>query len=324
MRVFLTGSGGRLARALLPRLLEDARIQRVVGIDLRPCDRTHPKLEQHLRDIRDPDIGALMHGCDALIHAAFVVVGSHLGWNRRRRNWVRSVNLKGSQNVFEQAASGGIANLVHLSSVAVYSGLRDTGRPIDEHRDLAPLSGFPYAEDKVAVERWLDGFETRHPGLRLVRLRPHVILGAQAQPLLRQMLSQPFCPRRRGVSAKTQCVWEEDVVGAIELALFSPARGPFNLATAPALSLCDMIRFRGMRPIPVPVWSIGLVHRLIWWITTRAGDPGWTRGLGKALVVDARRAADVLGWEPAYSVYDCLRSLSDRRPPDGATPPRSD
>lgn len=313
MRIFFTGSGGRLARVLLPRLLANPAVRGIVGIDLQRAEIQHPKLEQHRRDIRDPELGALMRGCDSLIHAGFVVIGAHLGRQRRHRTWVRDVNVSGSQNVFRQAADNGLTRLVHISSVAVYSGLPESDCPILEHQTLSPLPGFAYAEDKVAVEHWLDGFEGTHPELALVRLRPHVILGLHAQPLLLQLLSQPFCPRTPTARGQIQCVAELDVAQAVELAVFGAARGAFNIAAGPPLNLEQMLRLRGIRPIPVPLWSIRLSHRLGWWLTTRVGDPGWAQGLGKTLTVDCGKAADELGWQPQYSVYDCVRMLPSPR-----------
>lgn len=313
MRIFFTGTGGRLARVLLPRLLANPAVRSIVGIDLQRAQIEHPKLEQHRRDIRDPKLGALMEGCDSLIHAGFVVIGAHLGHQRRRRTWVHDVNVAGSQNVFRQAADSGLTRLVHLSSVAVYSGLPESDHPISEYRPLLPLTGFAYAEDKVAVEHWLDGFERDHPEVGLVRLRPHVILGLYAQPLLLQLLSQPICPRTPNGRGQIQCVAELDVARAVELAVFGAATGAFNIAAGPPLNLEQILRLRGIRPVPVPVWSIRLSHRLGWWLTTRVGDPGWARGLGKTLTVDCSKAAGELGWQPQLSVYDCVRMLPPPR-----------
>lgn len=313
MKVLVTGSAGRLAQALLPRLCADPGVERVLGLDINPAPFAHPRFSAHRLDVRSPALGRLMAGCDAVIHLAFVVMRGALGARRHDRSWVRDINVNGSINVFESAARQGARHLIHLSSAAVYGAWPDHPPRIPEHHPHRPQPGFSYAEDKAAVEAWLDGFEARTPNLRLVRLRPHVILGPNAHPLLAFVLRQPFHPRLPDPQPLFQCVWEDDVARAILAALPGHARGSFNLAAEPALPFCDMLRHGRRATLPVPLPLAVAAHRLLWRLTGVAGEPGWVEGLRHSLALDCTRARRELGWRPEMSTEDCLAGMC--RPP---------
>lgn len=311
MHVVVTGAAGRLARVLLPRLLAHPQIERVTGIDRRSCDFSHPKFDAVAADVRSPRIGEHLEGADALVHMAFVLMGGGLGRRRHRRELIRDINVAGSIRVFEAAYAAGLSRLVFLSSAVVYGAWADNPPLIGEDRPLRAMPGFAYAEDKVAVERWLDGFEETHPEPAVLRLRPHVILGPQAHPLLRLMPRQPFYPAFKGPEALTQCVWEDDVAAAVEAALFTAARGAFNLAAQPPMSFRDMLRHTGRRPLPLPLALAGFAHRLAWWATPAVGEPGWVQGMRHSLAVSSEKAESELGWRARYDTLACLRALSD-------------
>lgn len=305
MRIVVTGSSGCLARALLPRLLDDARVERVIGVDWREADLAHPRFEFHRLDIRDPRIAPLFAGAGALVHLAFVVMPAQLGRRRRERALIRDIDVRGGMHVFEAAARAGVRTLVHLSSAAVYA--LPAPRPADEGAPFGALPGFAYAEDKIALERALDALERAAPHARLVRLRPHVILGPRAQPFLKTLATIPCYPILPP-HARTQVVHEDDVAQAVVRALFGEARGAFNLACADSLTFAELARVCGRAlALPLPLVRGGL--RLAWALGYGI-DPAWCGGLAHGLVLDTRRARAELGWAPRYDdAAGCLRAL---------------
>lgn len=318
MRVLVTGSSGRLARALLPRLCVRPEVASVTGVDHRRGGFRHPRYTDHRLDIRDPRLDALAAGCDTLVHLAFVVMPGDLGRRRRDRAWIRDINLNGSHRVFEAAARHGLRRVIHLSSAAVYGAWADNPPRIPEHHPLRPNPGFEYGEDKAELERWLDDFSARHPATAVVRLRAHAILGPNAHPLLRLLMRQPCFPSLPDPQPLTQCVWEEDVADAVIAALMRDVQGPFNLAAEPALAFRDLIRHGRRITVPLPLNLLDRVQRGLWPLTGIGGPPGWVAGLRHSLALDCARARALLGWEPRFSVYDCLdglRGTSGRRTP---------
>jgi UDP-glucose 4-epimerase len=309
MRVLVTGSSGRLARVLLPNLCAGPGIEEVHGVDLRPCGFRHPRFRQHLADVRSTSLAHHMRGCDAVLHLAFVVMRGSLGRLRHDRELVRSIDVGGSLNVARLAATTDVRHLIHLSSAAVYGAWPDNPARIGEAQPLRPMPGFAYSEDKAAVEQGLDAIEAQHPHLRIVRLRPHVILGPNAHGLLRFLLRQPFYPRLPEPQPLTQCVWEADVAAAVLAALHSPARGAFNLAAEPALSFRDMVRLAHPWALPVPYGFARALQRGLWRLSGVAGDPGWVDGMRYPLALDCGRAARELQWQARVSVYDCVQRV---------------
>lgn len=308
MRVLVTGSASHLAQVLLPRLCAHPRVHAVVGVDVRSSGFRHARFTEHRMDVRDPMLATHLAGCSAVIHGAFVVIPDRLGRGRHDRALIRDINLGGSRNVAQLARAAGVQRLVHLSSAAVYGAWPDNPPRLTEDHPRRPNPGFAYAEDKAAVEIFLDGFEQAGAGPDVVRLRPHVILGPNAQPLLRLLLRQPSYPRLPDPLPLTQCVWEEDVVEAVLAALFSPHTGAFNLGAEPAVPFRDMVRHLHRVNLPTPYGLWRTVHRLAWRCTGALGEPAWMEGMRHPLAVDSERARRLLGWRPR-ATWACLDDL---------------
>lgn len=292
MRIFVTGSSSSLAQVLLPRLCERPDVERVTGIDLKPPQFSHAKFEPLKLDIREPQLAQRMQGYNALINMAFVVLRGHM-----TEAEMFDINIKGNHAVFHAARRAGLQRLIHLSSASVYG----SGVHVSEHVPLAPLPQFLYAGHKARLEQLL---EIEFP--ESVRLRPHIILGPHAQPLLKQLLNQPCYVRLPRPHPRLQCVHEDDVVEAIMLSLDRDVRGPFNLAVEDSFSFREAIqsRHRISIPLPLPVARLGL--NLAWKYTGWGGEPAWLEGITKTLLINCRRARTELGWRSRYSAAEVL------------------
>lgn len=299
MRVFVTGSSSHLAAALLPRLCAHADVEHVTGVDLKPSRFEHAKFHAHRADIRDPALGRLLHGHDALVHLAFVVLRGRMDERK-----MYDINVTGSREVFQAARRSGLRRLVHLSSAAVYG----SGIHLPEEAAFNPLPRFVYARHKARLEEML---ASEFP--ECVRLRPHAIVGRHAQPLLKRLLDQPCYPRTAKPYPLLQCVHEDDVADAVLLALQSDVHGPFNLAVADSFNFRDVIRRRHRISVPMP----GIVARtgleLAWRLFGWGGEPAWIEGLSRTLLIDCSRATAQLGWRSSHDAASALASMSRMR-----------
>jgi nucleoside-diphosphate-sugar epimerase len=294
VRILVTGSSGQFARALLPMLCAHPDIDMVTGMDLRAPHFAHPRFAAIRGDIRDPHVARQLAGHDALVHLAFVVLRG-----RMSEAEMFDINVTASHKLFHAARAAGVKRLIHLSSAAVYG----QGVHLNESAPYAPLPGFLYARHKAHLEQLL--------ALELpecVRLRPHVILGPHAQPLLRQLLNQPCYPRLPEPQPLLQCVHEDDVARAVLLALGKDARGAFNLASDDSFSFRDVIRGRHRVSIPLPLaavrWSVSVAWRSLGW----GGEPAWVEGLTRTLLVNCRRAIVELGWRSNWTTVAALEA----------------
>jgi nucleoside-diphosphate-sugar epimerase len=261
-------------------------------LDVDPPHFTHAKFNAVRVDVRDPAIAALLQGHDALVHLAYVVLRG-----RRSEQEMFDINVTASHKVFHAARHAGLRRLVHLSSAAVYGG----GVHLGEDAPLAPLPGFLYARHKAHLERLL---EIEFP--ECVRLRAHVILGRNAQPLLRQLIRSPCYLALPEPQPRLQCVHEDDVARAVLLALERDVRGPFNLAVEDSFTYRELIRGRHRFAFPLSPTAARTGLRVAWRLWGWGGEPAWIEGMTRTLLLNCRRAAVELGWSSRHSAAAVL------------------
>lgn len=292
MKVFITGASAHFARALLPRLCAHPAVAQVTGIDIRPPHYSHVKFNAIHLDIRSAQLARRMENHNILINMAFRVLRG-----RMSQSDMFDVNVNGGQHVFRAARTAGITRLIHLSSAAVYG----SGDNLNENAPLKPLPGFLYGQHKACLEQWL---AAEFPNC--ARLRPHVILGAHAQPLLKWLLHHPFRLRLPEPAPQLQCVHEDDVAEAVLLAMQSKVHGPLNLAAADSFSFSDAVRARHRLSIPLPVPVARALLLGAWKTCGWGGEPAWIDGLTRSLTLDCRRAHSELSWSSTYSAAQAL------------------
>jgi len=308
MKILVTGCAGHLARTCIPVLLDDNRVSSVTGIDIKPSSIHHPNYREHIIDMRDPLLEKHLSEVDAVIHLAFVVNNGELGARRFDREYIRDVNIAGSKNVFQLAEVQKVKNLIHISSCVVYGMSFDSPQFMEETQPLSARNGFYYSEDKVAVENYLDEFESQHAGLRVVRLRPHIILGQHALPLLKLILQQPFHFMFPDPQPLTQFISEMDVATAIQQSLFKEVSGSFNLATDQVASFYLIHKHLHSLSLPMPFGIARLGHKLAWRYTGRFGDPAWFECTQYPLTISNDKAKQELGWHPTLNLFECLEA----------------
>jgi len=274
------------------------------------------------------DLDSLLAGADAVVHLAWAIQPA------RDRAQTRTINVNGSARVFAAAARARVGALVYASSVGAYSpGPRD--RRVDERW---PTEGIPssfYSVDKAAAERELDAVEATHPDLRVVRLRPGIVMQRGAAEEIRRLFTGPFLPGRlirpglipivpdvRGVCF--QAVHSADLAQAYRLAVLHPdARGAYNVAADPPLDLRTIARRLKALPVPVPARLARAVAVATWRARLQPTPPGWLDLALQAPLMDISRIRDELGWSPertaVQALDDVLEGLRDAAGED--TPP---
>lgn len=305
MKIVLTGSASRLARAIIPRLLADSRVTEIRGVDRRPQEFPDRRFVGHCLDIRDGAVRDLLRGADVLMHLAFVVMRGDLGAQRHDRDLMRDINVAASCRLFEDAAAAGVSRIIHCSSASVYRQ-HEHAFALTEDAERGPVRGFLYAEDKAAVEDWLDRFE-KQPGVpEVLRLRPHAVVGPHAHPAIRRMASSRLYLRFPDPQPLLQCVHETDVAQAFAAAVWTKETGAFNLSTDDAQSL-KKIAHRRRPAVGLPYAFVERWADRAWRLSLLNTDPSWLPALKRSLVLDNRRARELLHWSPRYpTVEECL------------------
>jgi nucleoside-diphosphate-sugar epimerase len=327
MRIVVTGATGNVGTSLLRALGRDDRVEEIVGIARRMPRWQPPRTRWVQADITTTPLEPIFRGADAVVHLAWLIQPS------RDLRELESVNVTGSQRVFEAAAAAGAA-LVHASSIGAYSpGPKD--RRVDESW---PTDGIPssfYARHKAACERALDDLEARHPELRVARLRPALVFKREAAQEIRRLFAGPFLPSpllRPSLipvlpvvdRLVLQAVHADDVAEAYRLVATDPgARGAYNVAAEPVLGPRELGDLLGARPVRVPAKALRAAADLTWRARLQPTPPGWL-DMGLAVpVMDTRRAREELGWTPQHGAGEALLELLEgmRERAGADTPP---
>src|SRR3954453_17760680 len=177
MRIVVIGATGNVGTSLLPMLSDDPEVDRVVGVARRPPNIGLAKLSWRAADIAVDDLGPIVADADACVPLAWEVQPSHDEFAMSR------TNVHGTARLLEAVIEANVPALRAASSVGTYAqGPKD--RAVDESWPATGIANASYARQKATVETMLDVLETARPDMRVVRMRPSLILkggqGAEA------------------------------------------------------------------------------------------------------------------------------------------------
>ena len=313
MRVAVVGATGNVGTSLVRALSAEPAVTSIVGVARRTPEWAVPKVEWVAADVSRDDLAGPLRGADAVVHLAWLIQPSH------RLDVLEATNVTGSKRVFEATAEAGARAMIYASSVGAYStGPKDRG--VDESW---PTEGIPtsfYARHKAATERMLDRFESEHPSVRVVRMRPGLIFKREAASGIRRLfvgrlLPPPLLrPSRIPLVPRTerlvfQAVHTADVAEAYRLAILGDVRGAFNIAADPVLDPDELGRTLGAKPVPVPAKALRVFADASWRAHAQPTPAGWVDLAVGVPVLDTTRARTELGWQPTRTSGEALREL---------------
>jgi nucleoside-diphosphate-sugar epimerase len=313
VRIAVLGATGNVGTSVLRALGEDPAVESVLAIARREPTLRLPKTAWVVADVRSSNLVEQLRGAQAVVHLAWLIQPS------RRQDLLRDVNVEGSRRVFEAVAEAEVPALVYASSVGAYSpGPKD--RKVDESWPIGGIDSSYYSRHKSEVERVLDGFEGRHPEVRVVRLRPGLIFKREAGSEIRRYFAGPLLPRRLVqprllplVPAiprlRFQAVHADDVGEAYRLAATLDVRGAFNIAAEPVLDSPELGRLLKARPLRIPAGILRGAAGISWRFRLQPTAPGWIDMALAVPLMDSRRAREELGWMPTRSSGDALLEL---------------
>lgn len=305
MKVAVTGAAGQLGTQLLQRLVAERSVSEIVALDLQPPLLSAGKLKFVRADVRDPQLGTHLAGCDALVHLAFVVA------RRAARPLHDDINVNGSKNVFRAALAAGVRRIVYASSVAAYGVVEGHPKPIVESTPRIRQPDFWYAAAKFDVEAHLDELERANPEVAFVRFRPAILIGRRMEHRLGVALRKGVLPDLG--TPDLPIVWDEDVADAFLIALQTKpgavssgeVRGAFNLCARELTGAAGLAQEAGVRHLRVSPFVAAflkgaeeLLARLRFFAPM---DPGWLGSPKVALDYSSEKAlSPALGWKPRY------------------------
>jgi len=171
MRVLVTGATGFLGSWVTREFVRAGRRVRILA---RPRSRLGDLgrlgVEVARGDVLSPESLVLATaGVDAIVHCAGL-----LSLNPREREALQRVNVEGTRNVLQAAASRGV-RVVHTSSIATIGPTAEP-RTLDEGAPSVPLAfDYAYAVSKRQSEEL--ALSHARQGLDVVVLNPGIVLG---------------------------------------------------------------------------------------------------------------------------------------------------
>ena len=320
--VAVTGPTGEIGKSAVQALETSADVDEIVGMARRPFDPAEhgwSKTTYVRGDILDREaVDALVERADVVVHLAFIIMGS--------RDESARVNLAGTRNVFEATvAAARPQRLVYTSSVAAYGYHSDNPVPITES---VPPRGSPehyYSQQKAACEAALAEI-TGGTSLMVYVLRPCIVAGpkahaladampwtqlpgpvkriTQAVPLLKPPFPDPGTP--------LQLVHHDDVAAAVALAATTSAPpGVYNIAADGVVSLSDVARALGARPVRVPKVTATVASGVLARLPLIPSVLEWLHASRTSVVMDTTKAKAQLGWRPNYTAAQTLTQLAE-------------
>jgi UDP-glucose 4-epimerase len=324
LTVAVTGPTGEIGKPLLSALEGSEAVKRVVGMARRPFDpaaERWSKVEYRQGDILDPDaVASLVEGVDVVVHLAFVIFGSH--------EETRRVNLEGSRNVFELAASAG-TRIVYASSVAAYGFHEENPQPLTEDVPPQGTESFYYSAQKAELEGLLE--ETvAGSGVEAYVFRPCIVAGRRATMLVEQTVKQIEVGGRLAIARRAleslpllrpvlpdtgvpfQLVHHDDVADAVEAAIAGKGRpGAYNLAGPGAITTGDLATALDWYSVRVPDLAVRLATEAASRLSFLSAELEWANALRVPVLMDTAAARRELAWQPRYDATATLRETVD-------------
>ncbi|MDQ0994349.1 NAD-dependent epimerase/dehydratase family protein [Streptomyces sp. V3I7] len=317
LRVVVVGATGNVGTSVVEALSRHPGVASVVGLARRTPDWQPEKTTWVAADI-DPDGDDLVphfRGADAVIHLAWKFQPTHDPLTTWR------TNVLGSIRVFEAAAAAGVPALVHASSVGTYApGPKD--RAVDESW---PTHGWPqaaYCREKAYLERYLDAYELKHPGMRVVRMRPGFLFKRESAAQQRrifagslippQLMRPPFVPVVPDLPGLVfQALHTDDAAAAYVAAVMRPVRGAFNLAAEPVLDPARLSEILEARQLRVPLPPVRAALSAAWRLRLVPASPDLFDAVLRLPLMDSSRARDELDWQPRHTAVEALQDFLD-------------
>ena len=301
-RVLVTGAAGYLGSQLvaaLARATDPARKPGiVVATDVRevPAATRLPGVHYAAIDIRSPDIARTMrdHAIDTVVHLAAIVTPG----KQSNREFEYSVDVLGTKNALDACVAAGVRKIIVTSSGAAYGYHPDNPAWITEDQPVRGNPEFAYSDHKRIVEEMLAEYRGKHPDLKQVVFRVGTILGKTTANQITALFEKPRLIAVQGSPSPFVFIWDQDVVGAIEHAIFSGTAGVFNVAGDGALTVEEIAGRLGKRCLVLPAWLLQGALFVLKGLGLSQYGPEQVNFLRYRPVLDNRRLKEEFGYVP--------------------------
>lgn len=301
MRILLTGVSGFVGSYLAERLVKEANAE-VYGL-VRWTSYSHipnlgnliGKIKLVYGDVREPDsLKKAFKECepDLCVHLAAL---THVEFSFYNALSVYESNLKGTINIAHECLEHD-AYMIFAGTSEEYGNQRLGELPIKETNSLRPIS--PYACSKVAADQYLR-FLNEAYGFKVTILRPFNTYGRKfedrfiTEKIISSMLSGGPVMLGSPKTARDFNYVDDIVKGYMLVIKKRPVGEVINLCSGVATTIRDLtLKIKAI---------VGYKGKIVFnAYPPRPLDP-------PKLVGDNRRARELLGWQPRYTLEEGLK-----------------
>lgn len=303
--IALTGADTFLGRNLIGLLEEDERVGRIVAIDVKTpitagaktrmyeVDLTQPTAEERVAEI----LGA--ERADCLLHLAFLASPTHA------HAWAHELESVGTMHILNAARQISLRKLVMWSQTLLY-GAHPTNPNFLSERHPLRAPGEPYFTDKMEAEAEANRYAERATGTVVTILRTAPIVGPTVRNHVTRYLARRFVPTMMGYDPLWQFLHEADAIAAFKLAIFRDIPGTFNIVGDGVLPLSTAIKLAGRFALPIAHPIARPLVGALWIAQLVEAPPAFLDYLRYVCVADGEKAAEVMGFSPAYTTREAL------------------
>lgn len=295
----ITGTFGYIGKRLIERLKRDPVFGSIVCTDIvEPKQSLPEKFSCRLCDVRDRDglLGIFeQEGIDTLIHLAFIANPT------RDPGFEFDIDVNGTRNVLDICGKLKVKKLVVASSDCAYGFFEGTPDYLEETAPIRETPGFPYAENKVRIEKMISDFADTHPDCSVVILRPCMVMGPNANNTTSKSMKNPAIIGVRGYDPIMQFVHEDDAAEAFYQAAVQEVRGIFNLAADKGMRYSELARELGRPMVSLPAWLIYPLVETLYRIKVVPFGKAQVDYIRYPLSMNVEKIKKELKFEPRYS-----------------------
>jgi len=304
MKVLVTGSSGHLGEALVRTLKNSNR--EVIGVDI-----VHSDFTDMVGSITDRDyVRRCMEGVDAVLHTA-TLHKPHL-FTHGRQSFV-DVNVTGTLNLLEEAASVGVESFVFTSTTSAFGAALTPPAEAPAAwvtEDVTPVPRNIYGVTKTAAEDLCELFHRNHRLACLILRTSRFFPEEDDRKETRQSYDDDNVKANEFLYRRVDI---EDVVSAHLLALEKAASigfGRYIVSATTPFMRDDLSDLRANAPL--------VLRRRVPDYEPEYARRGWKMFPGIERVYVNERARNDLGWRPRYDfrhVLERLKAGADPRSP---------
>lgn len=305
--VAITGVNSYFAQTVIPKLAADETVDRIIGIDVTPQRKSHPKLEHVRADIRSPNLDKVLQGVHTVYHMAFIV------GELRNKKEAWDININGSKNVFSACVKNRVKKVIYTSSATAYGAHPDNHLSITEDKPLRGNKDSYYSYGKVQVENFVTDYFQDHSEVKLVVLRVGLGVGPNINNMFSDFWSRKVYGFMMGRHPHLQLIHEQDLGDALYLAYKKNLQGIYNVAASDGIPARWAFKQAGVRLFDLPTPVMKVLANVAFTLHLETVSQGWVSLSEYSIHMNTDKFRKATGWEPKYSSEAAFLDYLDNR-----------